>query len=50
MPTASLANMMIFGRSMKTTNFVFAGERQTYWGLYYGWGVLVGVLLAQLHS
>ena len=31
---------------MKTTDFVFAGEHQTYWGLYYGWGVLVGVLLA----
>jgi hypothetical protein len=30
---------------MKTTDFVFAGEHQTYWGLYYGWGVLVGVLL-----
>jgi hypothetical protein len=30
---------------MKTTDFVFAGEHQTYWGLYYGWGILIGVLL-----
>ena len=30
---------------MKSVNFIFAGERQTYWGLYLGWGVLVAVLL-----
>jgi hypothetical protein len=30
---------------MKTVDFVFAGEHQAYWGLYYGWGLLVGVLL-----
>jgi hypothetical protein len=32
-------------RLMKSVNFVFAGERQTYWGLYLGWGVLVALLL-----
>jgi hypothetical protein len=31
--------------SMKTVEFVFAGERQTYWGLYFGWGLLVALLL-----
>jgi hypothetical protein len=34
--------------SMKTINFEFMGERSTYWSLYYGWGVLVGVLLLTL--
>lgn len=31
--------------SMKAVDFVFAGEHQTFWGLYFGWGVLVAVLL-----
>lgn len=31
--------------SMKSIDFVFMGEHQTYWGLYFGWGLLVGVLL-----
>lgn len=31
--------------SMKSIDFVFLGEHQTYWGLYFGWGLLVGVLL-----
>jgi hypothetical protein len=31
--------------SMKSTDFIFMGERSTYWGLYFGWGLLVGVLL-----
>src|SRR5258708_5433582 len=30
---------------MKSVDFVFAGERSTYWNLYFGWGVLVAVLL-----
>lgn len=34
--------------SMKSTVFLFLGERSTYWSLYYGWGVLVGVLLLAL--
>jgi hypothetical protein len=34
--------------SMKSIDFVFLGERSTYWSLYYGWGVLVGVLLLSL--
>ena len=28
--------------------FEFAGERSTYWSLYFGWGLLVGVLLLEL--
>ena len=28
--------------------FVFMGERSTYWNLYFGWGILVGVLLLAL--
>lgn len=31
--------------SMKSVDFNFMGERSTYWGLYFGWGLLVGVLL-----
>lgn len=34
--------------SMKTVNFIFAGESQTYWSLYLGWGVLVAVLLLSI--
>lgn len=30
---------------MKSLPFVFMGERSTYWNLYFGWGILVGVLL-----
>ena len=31
--------------SMKSTDFTFMGERSSYWGLYFGWGVLVALLL-----
>ena len=31
--------------SMKYIPFEFMGERSTYWNLYFGWGLLVGVLL-----
>lgn len=31
--------------SMKSIDFYFMGERSTYWSLYFGWGLLVGVLL-----
>ena len=31
--------------SMTSTDFNFMGERSTYWSLYFGWGLLVGVLL-----
>jgi len=31
--------------SMKAVDFVFMGEHQTYWSLYFGWGVLVAALL-----
>ena len=30
---------------MKSVDFAFAGERSTYWSLYYGWGLLISVLL-----
>ena len=33
---------------MKSLPFVFMGERSTYWNLYFGWGILVGVLLLTL--
>ncbi len=36
------------GTMMKSLPFVFLGERSTYWNLYFGWGVLVGVLLLAL--
>ena len=31
--------------TMKIIDFEFMGEHSTYWNLYYGWGLLVGVLL-----
>ena len=34
--------------SMKSVAFEFIGERSTYWNLYLGWGILVGVLLLTL--
>ena len=34
--------------SMKSLNFEFMGERSTYWNLYSGWGLLIGVLLFTL--
>jgi len=34
--------------SMKSVAFEFMGERSTYWNLYFGWGLLVGVLLLTL--
>jgi len=33
---------------MKTVAFEFIGEHSTYWHLYFGWGLLVGVLLLAL--
>jgi hypothetical protein len=30
---------------MKYIPFEFVGERSRYWNLYFGWGLLVGVLL-----
>src|SRR5258708_5106620 len=33
---------------MKSVDFVFMGERSTYWNLYFGWGVLIAVLLLTL--
>jgi hypothetical protein len=34
--------------SMKSVAFVFLGERSSYWNLYFGWGLLVAVLLLTL--
>ena len=34
--------------SMKSVAFEFMGERSTYWNLYFGWGLLVCVLLLAL--
>ena len=34
--------------SKKSVDFVFMGEHSTYWTLYFGWGVLVAVLLLAL--
>jgi len=34
--------------SMKSVPFVFMGQRSTYWNLYFGWGLLVGVVLLTL--
>jgi len=34
--------------SMKSVEFEFLGERSTYWSLYYGWGLLISVLLLTL--
>lgn len=31
--------------SMKSIDFNFMGEHSTYWSLYFGWGLLLGVLL-----
>lgn len=34
--------------SMKSVDFVFLGARSTYWNLYFGWGILVALLLLTL--
>ena len=34
--------------AMKSIAFVFFGENSTYWNLYFGWGLLVGILLITL--
>ena len=33
---------------MKSGEFEFMGERSTYWSLYFGWGLLISVLLLTL--
>ena len=33
---------------MKSVEFEFLGERSTYWSLYFGWGLLICVLLLTL--
>jgi hypothetical protein len=34
--------------SMKSVEFEFMGERSAYWHLYFGWGLLISVLLLTL--
>ena len=34
--------------SMKSLNFEFMGERSSYWSLYFGWGLWMGVSLTTL--
>lgn len=34
--------------SMKSVELEFMGERSAYWSLYFGWGLLIGVLLLTL--
>ncbi|MEO6548657.1 MAG: hypothetical protein ABIN94_11680 [Ferruginibacter sp.] len=34
--------------SMKSVNYIFAGESSSYWNLYFGWGLWVVVLLLTL--
>jgi uncharacterized membrane protein YjgN (DUF898 family) len=34
--------------SMNSIKFEFMGESSTYWNLYFGWGILVSVLLLSL--
>jgi len=34
--------------SMKSVELEFMGERSAYWNLYFGWGLLIGVLLLTL--
>ena len=46
--SAHIAEQARLVGAMKATDFVFAGERQTYWGLYFGWGVLVAALLLSM--
>ena len=33
---------------MKTVDFLFFGERSSYWNLYFGWGLFIAVLLLTL--
>lgn len=35
-------------RSMKAVDFLFFGERSSYWNLYSGWGLFIAVLLLTL--
>ena len=34
--------------SMRSVEFEFMGERSSYWSLYFGWGLLISVLLLTL--
>lgn len=38
----------LLGDSMKTVDFIFLGERSTYWNLYFGWGLWMAVSLLTL--
>ena len=45
---AHVARQVNLVDQMRTIPFEFMGERSTYWNLYFGWGLLVGVLLFTL--
>ncbi len=34
--------------AMKSVDFIFVGERSSYWSLYFGWGLWVAVLMLTL--
>jgi len=46
--SASIAEQARLAGRMKSVLFGFAGQTTTYWNLYFGWGVLVGILLLAL--
>jgi len=46
--SAHVARQVNLAEQMRTIPFEFMGEHSTYWNLYFGWGLLVGVLLFTL--
>src|SRR5215469_6976279 len=46
--SANVARQVNLVDQMRNVPFEFLGERSTYWNLYFGWGLLVGVLLFTL--
>jgi hypothetical protein len=46
--SSHLARQVNLVEQMRNIPFEFMGERSTYWNLYFGWGLLVGVLLFTL--
>jgi len=43
--SADNARELQLASSMKSVDFNFMGEHSTYWNLYFGWGLLIAVLL-----
>ena len=46
--SAHVARQVNLVDQMRNIPFEFMGEHSTYWNLYFGWGLLVGVLLFTL--